>query len=120
MLMILIDAVVLMGLLAAFQEEELSLGFAAVIAIVTSIVTWLLAYGLIQAVGEMGLYLALLIGAVLLGIALSALYGMELKRAITVALIFMTVHLVASYALRSMMRPAAQAALNLQPSLWLS
>ena len=113
-MMILIDAVILMGLLSVFQEEDLSMGFAAVIAIVTAIVTWVLVYALVHALGETGLYLALVIAAVLLGVALSALYGMEIKRAIMVAVIFMTAHAFASYILGSMLRRGADvAALNL-------
>jgi hypothetical protein len=119
MLMILIDAVILIGLLSVFQEEELSMGFAAVIAIVTAIVTAALVYGLVYALGEMGLYLGLILAAVLLGVALSALYGMELKRAIMVAVIFMAVHAVVSYFLGSMIRRGMEVAAMNWASPWL-
>jgi hypothetical protein len=110
--MILIDAGILIGLLAAFQEEELSFGFAAIMALVTSLITFALAYVLFQAMGLSGVFLALFIAAVLLGIALSALYGMEIKRAVMVAGIFMVAHMVISYGLSSLMNRAAQAALE--------
>jgi hypothetical protein len=115
MLMILIDAGVLIGLVSLFQEEELSLGLAAVLAFITAIVTWGLVYGLVQAMGPAGLYVGLLVAAALLGVALSALFGMELKRAIMVAGIFMAVHFVLSLALASMTKvPAAAAVVNWQ------
>lgn len=118
--MILIDAGILIGLLAAFQEEELSFGFAAIMALVTSLVTFALAYVLFQAMGMTGVFVALGIAAVLLGIALSALYGMEIKRAVMVAAIFMVAHLVISYGLNSLMNRAAQAALESPNAAWLA
>jgi hypothetical protein len=120
MLMILIDAAILIGLLAAFQEEELSFGFAAIMALVTSLVTFALAYVLFSAMGLPGVYLALVIAAVLLGIALSALYGMEIKRAVMVACIFMVAHAVISYGLSSMMNRGAQAAVEAPATLLLA
>lgn len=86
----------------------------------TGIVRGILVYVLAVAMGLPGLYLGLLIAAVLLGVALSALYGMELKRAVMVAGIFMVVHLVISYGLSSMMNRAAQVALELPGTVWLA
>jgi hypothetical protein len=103
MLMILIDAGVLMLLLKMINDDDAGLGISAIIAIVTSIGTSLLAFGLISVMGVTGLYLAAMIAAGLLGIAVSAIFGVEIKRSLLIAVIFIVVHVALSLGLNALM-----------------
>ena len=104
MLMLLIDAAVLMILLKTINDDDdVGLGTAIVTALITSIGTGLLAYGLVAAMGPAGVFVAAMIAATLLGIAVAAFFGVEIKRAMLIAVIFITVHIAASLGLHAMM-----------------
>jgi hypothetical protein len=104
MLLVLIDAMVLIVMLQMIQEEQMGWGMAAVIAIVAAIATGLLALGLVAAIGLAGLLLAAIIGAAGVGVTVSLLYGVEIKRAMLIGGVFMAVHLAVSIAFQFMMR----------------
>jgi hypothetical protein len=104
MLMIALDAVVLMVLLKTVQDEDLNFGTAIIVALVTAIGTSLLAMGLAVALGLFGILLAAMIGGAVLGVAVSALFGVEIKRAFLISGLFMAIHIGASIGLHLMLR----------------
>jgi hypothetical protein len=93
MLGIAIDALVLMVLLKTVNDEDVGFGISIIVALVASIGTTILAIGLAAVMGIAGIALAALIAAVLLGIAVSALFGVEIKRSFLIGAIFMVVHI---------------------------
>ena len=103
MLMILIDAVTLIVLLQVVQEESVSFLTAAIIGFVASIVTFILVLALAAALGIIGLFLGALISAAGIGVVVSAMFGVEIKRAMIIGVVFMIVHIGASLMLNAMM-----------------
>ena len=93
MLGIAIDALVLMILLKAINDDDIGFGTSAVVALVASIGTTLLAVGLTAVMGVAGIAVAGLIAAALLGVAVSALFGVEIKRSFLIGAIFMVIHI---------------------------
>jgi len=93
MLGIAIDAVVLIALLKIINEDDIGFGTAFVVALVASIGTTVLAIGLAAAMGLGGIVVAAVIAALLLAIAVSALFGVEIKRSFLIGGIFMLVHI---------------------------
>ncbi|MFN0050792.1 MAG: hypothetical protein ACKV0T_01285 [Planctomycetales bacterium] len=97
MLGILIDAVVLIVLLNVISDEEMGLGKACLIAFVASVGTWLLAFGLGLALGIAGVVIAASLAAGLLGVAVSAMFGVEIKRAMAIGGIFIVIHFAVGF-----------------------
>ncbi len=93
MLVIVIEAAVLMMLLKAVSDEELGVGLAIGIALGAAIGTGLLATGLVRVMGWAGILVAASIVAVALGLAISALFGVEIKRSFGVGAAFVTIHI---------------------------
>jgi len=93
MIGLLIDAVVLVFLLQIMNQEDIGFGTAVIVALVTSIGSSLLALGLILVMGTAGIFVAAAIAAVLVGLALAALFGMEVKRAMSIGALFMVAHI---------------------------
>jgi len=93
MLGIAIDALVLMVLLKAINDEDIGFGTSVVVALVASIGTTVLAFGLMSVMGITGIVVAGVIAAALLGVAVSALFGVEIKRSFLIGIIFMVVHI---------------------------
>ena len=91
--MILIDAVVLIFLLQAFNDEEVEFVSALVISLATSIVTGILSVVLAIYLGLAGIVLTGVICALALGAALSALFGIGLKQAFVIGTLFMLIHI---------------------------
>lgn len=89
MLVLLLEAVLLISLLKMMVDEEISLLGAAGIALLTSIATTLLAMALITQIGIAGLFIAVAVSCGALGAALSAMFGIEIKRAFLIAGIFL-------------------------------
>lgn len=104
MILVALDAVVLLFLLKIINDDDIGFGIAFVIALVASIGTSLLAYGLVSAMGISGLLVAAAIGASLLGVAIAALFGVELKRASLIGILFVVVHVGAAMGLQLMLR----------------
>ncbi len=82
-----------MVLLKAVNDDDIGFGVSLLISLVASIGTNLLTFALVSAMGLAGLGLAAVIGAVLLGVSVSALFGVEIKRAFLVGGAFVAVHL---------------------------
>lgn len=95
MLLIFVDAVTLFALIKIIQEEDIGLGIAVVVSLVAGIITGVLAIALAAALGWLGVLLAGLIGAAGVGVAVSALFGIEIKRSLLIGGIFTAVHMVA-------------------------
>ena len=93
MLVIAIDAAVLIFVLQAISNDELDFITAAIVAFVAAVGTNLLAFGLASAMGTMGAILTLVLAPVLLGAAMSLLFGIEIKRAVLAGVIFLATHI---------------------------
>jgi hypothetical protein len=93
MLGILIDAGVLMLLLKTINDEDVDFVTAIIVAFVAAIGTAALASGLALVMGTVGVILAALVAVGALGIAISALFGMEIKRSFLIAFLFMVIHI---------------------------
>ena len=102
MLGIAIDALVLVVLLKVVNDEDVGIGMAFIVALVAAIGTTVLAYGLAAVMGFFGVIVAALIAAALLGVAVSALFGVEIKRSFLIAGIFMVVHIGVGIGFQSM------------------
>jgi hypothetical protein len=101
-LQIAIDALVLMVLLKAISDEDLDFRAAALIAVVAAIGTTALAFGLSLALGMVGVILAAMIAAAALGVAVSALFGAEIKRSFLIGALFVIIHIGVNLGLQSM------------------
>ena len=105
MLGIAIDAVVLIFLLNIISDEDVSFGKAFVVALIAAIGTFALAIGLVVLMGIAGIFVAAIIAAVLLGFAVSALFGVEIKRSFLIAGIFMVVHIGVGFLFEWLLSP---------------
>jgi hypothetical protein len=92
LLVIALDALVLMVLLKAVSDEEVDFRTAAIIAVVAAIGTFALAFGLGILMGIAGVILAAIIAACALGVAVSAMFGTEIKRSFVIGILFMVCH----------------------------
>ena len=104
MLGIAIDALVLMVLLKTISDEDIGFGTSILVALVASIGTTILAIGLASMMGIAGIAVAALIAAALLGVAVSLLFGVEIKRAFLIGAIFMVVHIGVGIGFQMMFR----------------
>lgn len=104
MIVLAIDAVVLMFLLKMMNDEDIGFLGAALVAFCASLGTGALAVALVLAIGLPGLFVAALVAAGVLGAVVSALYGVEIKRSMLIAVIFMVVHVAVSLAINALLR----------------
>lgn len=92
MITMLIDAVLLMALLQALDENEVDFVTAIVISIAASIATGLISSTLGFMLGTVGIILGGIIGVFATGAVISWFLGMDVKRAMIIAVIFFVVH----------------------------
>lgn len=104
MLGIAIDALLLIVLLQAINEDNIGFGTAFIVALVASIGTAVLASVLVASIGFAGILVAPIIAAALIGVALSTLVGVEIKRAFFIGGIFMLVRICIGVAFQLMFR----------------
>ncbi len=104
MLGIAIDALVLMVLLKTVTDEDIGFGLAILVAIVASIGTTVLALSLVSVMGIAGIAIAALVAAALLAVAVSAMFGVEIKRSFLIGAIFMVVHISVGIGVQLMLR----------------
>jgi hypothetical protein len=97
MLPIIIDAVALIALLKVVSDEEVGFGAACLLSIV--------ALALIAGIGFAGILAAAVIAAALFGLAVSAMYGVEIKRSLLIGGVFVVVHIATAVGLQMMLRP---------------
>ena len=103
-----IEAGILMVLLQSLNDNDVDFLPAAGFALFASIVTSVLSVALVAACGELlGLLLAGLAGAVVVGLAVALIFGGELKRSVMIGGIFVACHFGISLLFRLMMTPAA-------------
>jgi hypothetical protein len=94
MLGVLLDAGVLILLLKTMTDEDIGFGLAIGIAVVAAIVAMVVALVAIPAVGAIvGLILAGAVAAICVGVAVSALFGVDIMRAFLIGAIFMVAHI---------------------------
>lgn len=98
-----LDAGLLVFLLKTLNNEDVDMTTAFMIAVGTAIGTGLLAVGLAIALGVLGIILGDLLGAVGLAVALSALFGIEIKRACLISSLFVAGHAMLTFVLGMMM-----------------
>jgi hypothetical protein len=101
---IAIDALVLMVLLKAISDEDVDFRTAALVAVVAAIGTTALAWGLALAFGLAGVFVAAIVATVALGVAISAMFGAEIKRAFLIGVLFMVIHVGMSLGFPLMLR----------------
>lgn len=99
MITVLLDAVALIIILKVMDDADVSLFTAFFLALGASIVTLILALGLGALIGVAGVLIAAVIMVGLLGVAISALFGIEIKRSFLMSGIFMFFHLCISFGL---------------------
>ncbi len=99
-----IDALVLMALIKAINDDDVSFVSAFLVALVAAIGTTVLAAGLAAVIGISGIVVAALLAGTILGVAVSALYGVEIKRSFAIAAIFMVVHIGVGIGFELMLR----------------
>lgn len=99
---IIIDTLILIGVLSAVEGEEVSFMSAFVVALITSIATGVIAIGLSLAIGVAGVFVATAIGAVGVGIGVSAVFGVEIKKAMMIGGIFAVARIVVYFILAMM------------------
>ncbi len=104
MLLLFIDAAVLMGLIKSISDDDVNLGTALLLALGAALGVNALTYVLAPSMGIWGLLIAANVVGLLLGIAISALFGSEIKRSFFVGGIFVLVHIAAAVCLTLMMR----------------
>jgi hypothetical protein len=97
MIGIAIDAAVLILLIKSISDDDVSWGFPVLISIVAAIAVSVLAMWLVPMMGLLGLIIAANIVGLLVGLAVSALYGTEIKRSFMVGGIFVLVHLSVAF-----------------------
>lgn len=89
MLGLLVSGLVLMVLLQVFSNDELDFWPAVIYVFVASIVSGIVHALIVSALGPNGVYLSIALVTVLIGVSLSALWGLDLKRATIIGAIFM-------------------------------
>ena len=92
MIGIMMDALVLMVLLKT-KDHDVGFGASIFVALVASIGTTVLAINLAALMGTAGIAVGVIISAMLLGVALSALFGREIKHSFLIGAIFMVAHI---------------------------
>lgn len=99
-----VDAVVLALLLRTLSDEDLNFRTAFYVAAVASLGNLVLAASLTAAMGTVGIIVAAIIVALLIALAVSALFGVEIKRSCLIGAIFMLVHIAMGVGGGSMLR----------------
>jgi hypothetical protein len=90
---IAIDALMVIVLSKTLAEREIGFWAAALIGLVASTATTILANKLMTAIGVAGIIVAAVIAALFLGMGLVWAYGVKIKRACLGGAIFSAVHL---------------------------
>lgn len=101
---LVLNALILVGLLKAMDGEEVDMLTAVLLGFGTSVVSSLIVLGLAAALGAPGAYLGIVVSTALLGVALSALFGTEIKRAMLISVCYLVVQIVMSVAMSMMFR----------------
>ncbi len=95
MLQIAIDAAVLIGLIKSISDDDVNILTACLIALGAAIGVNFLVLLLVPVLGAwVGLLAAASIVGLLVGVAISALFGSEIKRSFTVGGVFVLVHIL--------------------------
>ena len=90
-----------MGLLKTFHDEDTSFGSAFIFSLIATIGTVAFAVGAAHLMGAAGVILVILLLPVVLGFAISAAFGAEIKRSFIIAVIFISVHLAVTFVMQA-------------------
>lgn len=110
MIILFFDTIALVGLMVALSGEGIGIGTAAIISGIFAIATTILGAILAAFIGIAGILVAALIGAGILGLVISAMFGMEIKRAFAVGGAFAAVHFVVAVSVALLFARPAQPA----------
>lgn len=99
MLVIFLEACALIGLLKVINDEDAGLLAACGLALGGAIGTNVAISGLYLAMGIAGIPVGAIIAAGLLGVAISAIYGVEIKRSFLISGLFVVIHVVVLFGL---------------------
>ncbi len=102
MLGIVLDTLILMALLKIINDDDIDFGTVLFVALGASIGAAVLVMVLSMVIGIFGLFLGAAIAAGALGVALSALFGMEIKRAFLIGGLFMVARICVAFGLQLM------------------
>lgn len=103
MIGVAIDAVILIVLMKTLSDAEVGIGGMILTAILTSIGTLALALALASVMGVAGVFVAALLAAVGLGLALSRFYGIDVRRAFLIGGTFMVAHIAVGIAFQMLL-----------------
>jgi hypothetical protein len=73
--------------------ESIGFGTAVIVALIAAVGAMALAYLLVPAIGAGGLIVAGVLTAAALGVAVSAMFGVEIKRSFLIGALFMVIHI---------------------------
>jgi len=102
MLQLLLDAVVLISLLKMFNDDEMGLLSACFTAFLFAVLTAVLSLIGVAVMGLAGLFVGLAISAGLIGLIVSAMFGIDVRRSILIAGIFIVCHVGVGMGLSAM------------------
>lgn len=114
MIILFFDTIALVGLMVALSGDGIGIGTAAIISGIFAIATTILGAILAAVMGFAGILVAALIGAGILGLVISAMFGMEIKRAFAVGGAFAAVHFVVAVCVAIFFAPTRRAEPELQ------
>lgn len=101
---IILNAVLLIGLVKALDGEDVDMLTAVLLGFGTSVISSLIVVGLVAVLGVPGAYLGIVASTGLLGVALSALFGTEIKRAMLISVCYLVAQIVVSVVLSLMFK----------------
>lgn len=99
---IILDALILVGVLSAIEGEEVNFLSAFCVAFVAAIGTSLIAIALAAAIGIAGVFVATIIGAVGVGLGVSLVFGVEIKKAMLIGGIFAVARIAVYFIIKMM------------------
>jgi hypothetical protein len=92
MLYYTLDGLILVGLLQTFSNDELELQVASIFSVFVSILAFGLSTFMLGVMGPGGEYWGAALTALVTGFLLSAIWGLEIKRATLIAVFLMAFH----------------------------
>lgn len=102
MLLLFLDAVVLIGLLKSFNDDEMGLLKACLTSLLFAILTAIITGLLVVAIGLAGLFVGLAVSAGPIGLSISYMFGIDVQRSILIGAIFVAAHFGMSMALSAL------------------
>ncbi len=105
MIGVVINAVILIALLKALSDAEVSFLGAVLVSLGTSLAGFVLSLVLSPSIGVAGAFVALGVVATGLAVVLSAAYGIDLRRAGLIALLYFVAQVILAVVLTALLKP---------------